>query len=184
MNGLIVVGREEFSRVHLKVFREEEVRAIFGEMSEELLKLSRDTLVLFQPLSVSVEFCGRKVSLPFGVSLASGVELEIPGCIYVPALLDGEFLEFLLFDLPRKLDENRKPVVVEDVDQRFTRDVREGILYALDILDRISSTYRIPVVVYGTTSLASSWRFTRRLYCDKSGTCFLDGELFCGEEGA
>lgn len=183
MSGLIVIGREDFSRAHLKVFRVEEIQGIFGELSDEVLRVVKDTVVLFPPMSAPVEFCGKKVYLPYGVSFASGVELGIPDALYVPALLDGEFLEFLLFDLPKKLDERRRLIVIEDIDQRFTRYSKEGILYALDILERVASTYKVPVLVYGSMSLGDSWRFTRRFTCS-GGECFLDGELLCGEPDA
>ncbi|QOJ79376.1 hypothetical protein IG193_02630 [Infirmifilum lucidum] len=180
MSRVVLIGREQFSRTHLKVFRDVEIRSMFGELAEEVLAITRETTVLYLPLSVSVEFCGRSVYLPAGVSLASGVYLDVPGGLYVPELLDEEFLEFLLFDLPRSLDEARRPVVVEDIDQRFTRDVREGVLYALDILSRISVTYRVPVLVYGDRSLEGAWSFARRLACGDKGLCSLDGEPFCG----
>lgn len=185
MSKLVVVGREQFSRAHLKVFREAEVRAIFGQVAEEVLQMTRDVVVLFPPLIVHVELCGKSAYLPPGVSLASGAYLKVPGGLYVPELLDGEFLEYLLFDVPRSLDEARRPIVVEDIDQRFTTDVREGVLYALDILSRISSTYRVPVLVHGDRGLEELWGFARRFICLERGLCLLDDMPFCrGEESA
>lgn len=184
MSRLVVIGREQFSPVHLKVFREEELRAIFGEVAEEVARIAGQTIALFPPLAVKVEVCGRQVHLPQGLSFASGVELNIPDGLYVPALLDGEFLEFLLFDLPRKLDEARRAVVVEDLDQRFTRDVEEGVLYSLDILSRVSAVYRVPVLVHGSRHVEELWGFAKSIVCVEGERCYLDGEPFCGERYA
>ncbi|MEZ0345821.1 MAG: hypothetical protein ABWK01_04660 [Infirmifilum sp.] len=184
MSSLIVIGREGFSRAHLKVFRDEELRAIFGELADEASRISLETTVLFQPLTTQVEVCSSRVILPHGVILVSGIDLEIPRSFYVPAVLDGEFLEYLLFDLPRKLDVERKPVIVEDLDQRFTRDANSGIVYALDILRRIAATYKVPVVVSGDRWLEEIGRFTRRIVCTADGKCLVDDEVFCGDAGA
>lgn len=186
MSETIVVGSETFSRRHLKVFRREELEEIFGEVAEDLARVAEATVVFSSPLSVEVEFCGNRYSLPPGITHVRGASLSVPRCTYVPEYLDEEFLEYLLFDLPRELDGTRAPVVVEDMPRRFTRWAREGVLYALDILSRVARVYRVPVVVYGDEETEGLWRYARRFACIREGperACFVDGEP-CGEPHA
>lgn len=183
MSQLVVVGREAFTLRHLKVFRREELAAVFGELAPVLEKKLESVIVLLTPLYAKAGICGREILLSPGVTLVRGAVLNLQGALHVPPFLDAEFLEYLLFDLPRALEEERRVVVVEDLDGRFTVHAKEGIGYSLDILLRVASVYRVPVVVYGS-GLSEGWGyFSRRIRCEKLGereVCTVDGEPLCG----
>ncbi len=183
MSRLVVVGKEAFTLRHLKVFRREELAAIFGELAPVLEKKLESVVVLLTPLYVRAGICGRELLLSPGVTHVRGAALKLAGALQVPPLLDADFLEYLLFDLPRALEEERRAVVVEDLDGRFTVHAEEGVSYSLDILARVASVYRVPVVVYGS-ELSERWGyFSRRVRCEKlegRELCTVDGEPVCG----
>ena len=140
-------------------------------------------MVLLKPLEVEVRLCENYgVRLGPGVFLVFGLELD-EGYLGVPPLLDGDFLEYLLFDLPKTLDRGRRPVLVEDIVERFTRNVDEGVVYALDILFRVSRVYRIPVVVFEGRDISGRYSFSRALGCargeDGRTYCSVNGEVVC-----
>ncbi len=176
----IVVGKEKFTSAHILVFSDEELRAIFGETGIRLRELAAHVGVKLDDIVAEIELCpGSTLPLGPGVTLVHGVPLSLEGGLIVPPLLDEEFLEYLLFDVPRSLDGLRQAVVVEELDDRFTRDPEDGVRYALDILGRISRVYRVPVIVTGRESLAG-YGFDRRIIRPRgSGAVYVDGEPFC-----
>ncbi|MCC6002797.1 MAG: hypothetical protein LM590_00445 [Thermofilum sp.] len=186
MSRQIVVGREAFSLAHLKVFRREEVEKFMGDVAGELISLASNAIIVFKPVRLEITFCGGRHVIPAGLTHVRGVQLEIPGALYLPGYLDEEYLEYLLFDLPRELDERRNPVVVEDCHRRFTRWVQEGLVYSFDVLSRIARVYRVPVIVYGDSESEKRWSFARTFSCEKvegREVCFVDGKP-CGGGGA
>ncbi len=176
----IVLGNERFTAAHILVFTEEELASIFGEAGVRLRELAQHAETGFSDLVVELEACpGYHVPLRPCVALIAGIPLRLEGGLTVPPLLDDEFLVYLLFDLPKTLDGLRRAVVVEDLDERFTRDVDDGIRYALDILGRVSRVYRVPVIVTGGARLAG-YTFDRRIVRPKGeGVVYVDGEPFC-----
>jgi len=186
MSRQVVVGKEVFSLSHLKVFRREEIEKFMGDVAGELTLLSENTVVVFSPIRLEVTFCGEKHVLSPGLTHVRGTQLEIAGGAYLPAFLDEEYLEYLLFDLPRELDKKRVPIVVEDSHKRFTRWVHEGLTYSYDILSRIAKVYRVPIIVYGDRETENMWSFVKTFACEKiegRGKCFVDGKP-CGEGDA
>jgi len=186
MSRQVVVGREVFSIAHLKVFRREELESFMGDLAEELLSLSEDTIVVFSPLRLEVFFCGEKYVLSPGLTHVRGTQIEVANGLYLPAFLDEEYLEYLLFDLPRELDKKRMPIVIEDFHKRFTRWVREGLMYSFDVLSRIARVYRVPVVVYGDRDTEAMWSYVKTFSCEKVEgirACFVDGQQ-CGGRDA
>ncbi|MEM0495058.1 MAG: hypothetical protein QXU72_07370 [Thermofilum sp.] len=183
MSLVVVVGKEAFTLRHLKVFRREELEAIFGELAPSIERELSRALLLLAPLAVRAQVCGREVLLAPGLTYVRGAALAVPGALTVPGLLDADFLEYLLFDLPRVLEEGRRAVLVEDLDDRFTQHEEQGIRYALDILSRVASAYRVPVVVFGGRA-SEEWRgYVKRIICTKEEgrvLCFVDGEKLCG----
>lgn len=181
--SLVVAGKEAFTLRHLKVFRREELEAIFGELAPSIERELGRTLLLLAPLTVKARVCGRELLLTPGLTYVRGALLTVPEAISVPGLLDADFLEYLLFDLPRVLEEGRRAVLVEDLDARFTRSEEQGVDYALDILSRVASVYKVPVVVFGGQR-SEGWRgYVKRIVCGKEGdrvVCFSDGEQLCG----
>lgn len=179
----VVVGREVFTLRHLKVFRREELAAIFGELAPGIERELSRAVFLLAPLTVKGWVCGREVLLTPGITYANYAALEVPGALAIPGLLDAEFLEYLLFDLPKMLEEERRAVLVEDLDARFTVHEEQGVQYALDILHRISSVYRVPVIVFGGQHSSEWGRYVKRILCKREGgrvSCFVDGEQLCG----
>lgn len=180
----VTVGRESFSLTHLKVFRREELEGIFGDLWQDVWRLAGSHVVIFKPLFVDIDLCGSEnVKIGPGVALVFGMDLWSDEWFSVPAQLDGYFLEYLLFDLPKRLDEFRSAVVVEDLGSRFTRDVEEGVSYALDILYRVSMVYRVPVLVLDNYELYPRYSFSRVVGCwrgdDGKTYCIVDGEVVC-----
>lgn len=180
----VTVGRESFSLTHLKVFRREELEGVFGDLWRDVWRLAGSHVVIFKPLFVSIEVCGgEKVGVGPGVALVFGLDLRPGEWTSVPALLDGDFLEYLLFDLPKRLDGFRSAVLVESLGSRFTRDVEEGVSYALDILYRVSRVYRVPVIVLDRYELSQRYPFSRVVGCrrgdDGKKYCVVDGEAVC-----
>lgn len=181
--SVVIAGKEAFTLRHLRVFRREELEAIFGDLSSSIERELSRAVLLQAPLTVRVVVCGKEVVLTPGITYVRGASLEVPNSLPVPALLDADFLEYLLFDLPRLLEEKRQAVVVEDLDARFTVHEEHGVLYALDILYRVASVYGVPVVVFGGQR-SERWRgYVRRITCERRGgreICFLDGDQVCG----
>ncbi len=180
----VTVGRESFSLTHLKVFRREELEGVFGDLWQDVWRLAHSHVVIFKPLFVDINLCDSEdVKVGPGVALIFGMDVWSDGWFSVPALLDGDFLEYLLFDLPKRLDEFRSVVVVEDVSSRFTRDVEEGVSYALDVLYRVSRVYRVPVLVLDSYELYRRYTFSRVVGCrigdDGKTYCIVDGEVVC-----
>jgi len=76
-----------------------------------------------------------------------------PAPLIVPDYLDGEFVKYVFFELPKLLERERRCVFIEDLDDRFTRSVRQGLLYITDLLKRISAAYNVQVVASGSSVL-------------------------------
>ena len=68
--------------------------------------------------------------------------LEVP-----TSLSDKRLLEYMLFDLPVFLSQERSPVLLRDICERFSEHVEEGVAYLLNIMRRISRMYNTTVVV-------------------------------------
>ncbi len=178
----IVVGKERFTAAHLLLFTESEGRAFFGDAWSHLRRLAEQARPSYKPLTLEVEVCpGRRVLVGPGSTLISGVEAPLEAGLEVPPLLDEEFLMYLLFDAPRALDGLRRAVVVESLDERFTRDVEEGLRYAVDIMSRLGLAYRVPVVATGGVGLVGL-SFSRRIVTvrdEEATVVYVDGEPFC-----
>jgi len=176
------VGRLLMSLTHLKCLRREELEQWVGaERATQLLTMAESHIILLHPLYAELSYPGGRLLVSPGLTLASGVEFGLsPEPIKPRARLDEEFLWDLLVELPRRLEAERAPVLVEELDERFTRHVDEGILYALDIMERVASVYRVPFVVTGAAKLLGMWSWLHtilRVY-DKKGVSLLlvDGQ--------
>ncbi|MEM1508548.1 MAG: hypothetical protein QXY49_01925 [Thermofilaceae archaeon] len=90
--------------------------------------------------------------------MVSGVELKLDRQpITLGSEHDGDFLWHLLIDVPKLLEHERNPVV-EDLEERFSRNVKEGDMYTLDIMERVSRVYRVPSMLTGSLNMGAwSW---------------------------
>ncbi len=158
--GYVTVGRLRLSLAHLRCLRREELELWVGrEEAERLVSLASRHRVLLKPLTVELRHPGGSLVLSPGLTLVAGVEFELSE---EPLPLEGrndDFLWGLLVEVPRALEAERKPVLVEELDARFSRHVEDGVLYALDIMERVCRVYRVPFVVTGPAKLAGAWRW-------------------------
>ena len=76
-----------------------------------------------------------------------------PAPFIVPDYLDEEFVRYVFSELPKLLERERRCVFIEDLDERFTKYVRQGLSYITDLLKRISTVYNVQVVVTGSPVL-------------------------------
>lgn len=172
------VGRLLMSLTHLKCLRREELEQWVGaERAARLLAMAERHVVLLHPLYAELSYTGGRLLVSPGLTLVSGVEFELrPEPIALRARLDDEFLWDLLVELPRRLEGGRAPVLVEDLDERFTKHVDEGILYALDVMERVAGVYRVPFIVTGPAKLLGVWSWLHtilRVYDKRGGSLLL-----------
>ncbi|RLF06945.1 MAG: hypothetical protein DRK00_00080 [Thermoprotei archaeon] len=176
------VGKLLISLTHLKCLRREELEQWVGaERAAQLLAMAKKHMVLLHPLYAELSYPGGRLLVSPGLTLVVGEEFKLtPEPIAPEARLDEEFLWDLLIELPRRLEARRAPVLVEDLDERFTRHVNEGILYALDIMERVANVYRVPFVVTGAARLFGMWSWLHtilRVYDKRGGSLLLvDGQ--------
>mgnify|MGYP000123674641 CR=1 FL=1 len=102
------------------------------------------------------------LNIPVGISLLvdpNGVLLPLidPPSLRVPPPADYEFVEYLAFGLPKQLERLRQPILIEELDYRFSRDAKAGLEYSLDLVDRITSAYRVQVIAAGSLLLYELW---------------------------
>ena len=159
MSRVVEIRGKRISLTHLKCFRRMELERWLGrEEAERLVEVARKHITAITPLYATLHFMGRRITLSPGPSLVSGVEFRVtPEPLETLGELDEDFLYTLLFEVPEMLDVERRPVLVERLDERFTQRVEEGVRYALDVVERISRVYRIPFIVTGQPSLLGVW---------------------------
>jgi len=90
--------------------------------------------------------------------------LEVP-----TSLSDKRLLEYMLFDLPVFLSQERSPVLLRDICERFSEHVEEGVVYLLNIMRRISRMYNTTVVV-ADSSLVDSPDISLKILVGKVDT--------------
>ncbi len=176
----ILIGKSSLSLPHILVFTDEEGARIFGKMWPHLKALAVEAKPGYSPLKVEISPCpGTRIPLIPGANLVSGLDVNLEGALKVPPLLDADFLEYLLLDLPRLLEEFRRGVLVEGLDERFTVHAGEGLSYAVSIMDRVGRVYAVPVVAMGGPSLAGLPFSRKILHVKGEGLIYLDGEPLC-----
>lgn len=161
----VQVGKLELSLLHLKCFRLKELEQWVGkDNAAHLAKAASSHAALIPPLYAELQLQGSRILLSPGLSLVSGVELKLDRQPITLGLeRDGDFLWRLLIDVPKLLERERNPVVVEDLEERFSRNVKEGVMYALDIMERVSRVYRIPFMVTGSLNLMGAWSWVHSI---------------------
>jgi len=157
----VTVGKLRLTLTHLKCLRLEELAQWVGrEEAERLLERAARHRVLLKPLIAELRHPAGSLTLSPGLALLSGVEFAVNiEPLTVGGSRDDDFLWELLIEVPQLLEVERRPVLVEEPDARFSRHAREGVLYALDIMERVSSVYKVPFIVTGSAGLASLWRW-------------------------
>lgn len=149
------------SAVHLSLMYPSEVARFLGVEREEALKIienARRSLAGWMPEPLSVKIGLIDYYLPPGLHLIIDKygllkESISPAPFIVPDYLDEEFVRYVFFELPKLLERERRCVFIEDLDERFIRHARQGLVYMTDLLKRISTAYNIQVVVTGSPVL-------------------------------
>ncbi|MCS7104915.1 MAG: hypothetical protein NZ954_05045 [Thermofilaceae archaeon] len=179
----VEVGKLRLSLPHLKCLRREELEQWVGNHeAERLLAKAFKHKVVLKPIHAEIRYGYGRLALSPGVTLVSGLEFTItPPPIYLSGDRDADFLWNLLVILPQRLDSMRAPVYVEELENRFSCNVIEGAKYALDVMERISSVYKIPFVVSGSAELVNLWGWLHTLIKARGSrgeaVLFVDGEV-------
>ncbi len=143
-----ILVKEKLSMRHLAMLYKEEVGE---ELLEEWMRAREAVRYSFlSPVVGEVVVNDLRLSLPYGLSCivdSYGYISVLPEPIMVKDCIDHDFIRYLLYDLPKMLDEDRRPVLVEGFDERFTKNAVQGLIYAGDILKRVGIMYRVPVAV-------------------------------------
>ena len=174
----VQVGKLLISLTHLKCLRREELEQwVGGEEARKLISRAQRHLVLVSPAYAELAYSGGKILLSPGLTLVSGLDFTVePDPLRVSQQIDDDLLWHLLIEVPKLLDVERAPILVEDLDYRFTRHAREGVMYALDIMERVSSVYRVPFIVTGSIELLGMWSWLHtvaRVYDEKGRSIVL-----------
>ena len=162
MSELVKVGKYELSLRHLSIFKIEELERLVKDrkVAEELLEKAKTAVYVSMIRPTILKIKNLEYYFPVGVSLVvdryNVLDYE-PKPFSVPDYIDKDFLEYLAFKLPKKLDTFRTPVYVPDVDDRFTKHVREGVVYAADIMERIGRAYQVQIICTGSLILKDYW---------------------------
>ena len=148
------------SRLHASWLSPSEIAKLTGLKIEEAKSL-KDKIKIFVSLyplrcSWGIKVLDDKAPLVYGVHLLIGeaerfVARIKPKILWVPEFTDEKYINYLIYDLPKKIEENvdnRRPVATYI--EAFTHDIETGIRYALWTLARIGITYRIPCLALGT----------------------------------
>ena len=141
----------KYSLRHLRVFTVDELVKFFKLKPSEAYRLLIEVRKIepLEPISLNLLRLDYRVSV--GVYGFYGEYEQLldfdPDPLLAPSLVNEEFLNYLLFDLPQVLDYDRRPVLVLNFDERFSKWILEGLNYSLSILKRISVAYSVPVVV-------------------------------------
>ncbi len=156
----IILKNSGISRLHATWLSPTELAQITGLSVEEAEALKERVRVFISltPLRCSwgIEVLDTILPLIYGAHLLMGdverfVKKIEPEVLWVPELLDEQYVNYLVYDLPKEIEENienRRPVATYV--EAFTRDIEEGVRYALWTLHRIGVVYRIPVLALGS----------------------------------
>jgi len=157
-----ILVKEKLSPRHLSLLYREEV----GDSLLEEWRKARESVrfSLLRPISAVLTVYGLRINLPYGLILANFSEFEVePEALVVGDYTDEDFIRYILYDVPRLLDGSRRPVIVPELDERFSRNVIEGIVYSADILLRIGVAYRVPCIAVCSLHALNNIRYTEAL---------------------
>lgn len=156
----VQAGKLLLSLTHLKCLRREELEMwVDKEAAARLMKRAAQHRVFFEPLPAELKYSGGTIVASPGLILVSGLDFELSPEPLVVEGRNDEFVWQLLISTPRQLDEGRRPVLVEELDARFSRHQAQGLRYSLDVMERVSGVYKVPFVVTGSARLATEWRW-------------------------
>ena len=137
----IILKNSGISRLHATWLSPTELAQITGLSVEEAEALKERVRVFISltPLRCSwgIEVLDTILPLIYGAHLLMGdverfVKKIEPEVLWVPELLDEQYVNYLVYDLPKEIEENienRRPVATYV--EAFTRDIEEGVRYAL-----------------------------------------------------
>ena len=142
-------------KLNLVLLTVEELKALgFSELIPEALRQKRVFKKPSPPICVRVNRIDYLLPPTLTVILGEYGELLdfTPTPIEAPySLTDKSLVEYLLFDLPEVLENERSPVLVRDLSERFSTHVYEGVEYCLNILARVSKVYNVSTIVCDKT---------------------------------